>query len=71
MVSKRKIRIDQQDIVGQYLGKYRVVSYSGMRYDITKGGPRLRHWYNCIDNNGRQKSVQRGQLLYSKAKGGN
>lgn len=60
---KGTIWIDKQDIVGQYLGKYKVVSYSGMYYDNTKGGLRLRHWYNCARDNGIVKFVQRGQLL--------
>lgn len=62
-----KVRINVYDIVGQCLGKYEVVGYQGMRYSYTKGGPRLRHWYKCrykcINSDGYDKVVQRGQLL--------
>lgn len=63
-----KVRINVNDIVGQCLGKYKVVGYQGMSYSYTKGGPRLRHWYKCIDGKCRNKVVQRGQIL--RAKGG-
>lgn len=66
MAKRGRTKIDKQDIVGQYLGKYQVISYSGMYYDNTNGGPRLRHLYNCIHNDGTNHYVQRGQLLRSK-----
>lgn len=58
-----KVRINVYDIVGQCLGKYEVVGYQGMSYSHTKGGPRLCHWYKCINSDGYDKVVQRGQLM--------
>lgn len=63
-----KVRINVNDIVGQCLGKYEVVGYQGMRYSYTKGGPRLRHWYNCKRQDGSCKAIQRGQILREVAK---
>lgn len=64
MANKGKVRIDVNDIVGQCLGKYEVVSYSGFHYDSTRGGQRLRHWYRCLKhgNEPECKDIQRGQL---------
>ena len=60
---KGSISIDPQDIVGQCLGKYEVISYDGSRYDHTAGGDRLRHYYNCIDTQGTNKVVRRSSVL--------
>lgn len=60
---KGSLSIDPQDIVGQCLGKYEVTSYDGSRYDHTRGGDRLRHYYNCIDSDGDNKVVRRSQVL--------
>lgn len=59
------IVIDTNDIVGKCFGKLEVVSYSCMKYDSTKGGLRLRHWYNCF-RDGTLVVIQRGQILHSK-----
>ena len=56
------VRIDRQDIVGKCLGKFEVVSYNSMKYDSTRGGMKMRHWYNCI-RDGQMVVVQRGQIL--------
>lgn len=61
---KGQVVIDKNDIVGKCLGKYQVDGYSGMRYDQTAGGERLRHWYNCT-RDGKTITVQRGQILAS------
>lgn len=60
-MSRRKgqLSIDPQDIVGQCLGKYEIVSYHGSRYDCTAGGNRLRHYYDCIGDQGENKVIRR------------
>ena len=67
---KGKIVININDIVGKCFGKLEVVSYSGMRYDNTKGGPRLRHWYNCL-REGVWVVIQRGQIMREEHHDGN
>ena len=66
-----QIIIDPQDIVGQCLGKYEVVSYNGSRYSHTKGGDKLRHYYNCIDSDGENKVVRRSQVMKEEQHNGN
>lgn len=58
-----QIVIDRYDIVGKCFGELEVVSYRGAKYDCTAGGERLRHYYNCIDGKGKNRIVQRGNIL--------
>lgn len=62
-VPKGKILIDIEDIIGKRLGKLEVVSYKGRRYDKTKGGDKLRHYYLCKCDCGGTNVVQRGPLV--------
>ncbi len=57
-----KIRINVDDIIGKRLGKLEVISYAGCRYERTKGGMKLRHFYSCYCECGIIKLVRRGQL---------
>ena len=61
-MGRRGKRIDPQDIVGQCLGKFEVISYNGYKRVNTQGGVRVRHWYICIRNN-HTVVIQRGQIL--------
>lgn len=60
---KGKILINVNDIIGKCLGKLEVISYAGNKYDITRGGERMRHHYVVKCECGTIKSVQRGQLV--------
>lgn len=60
---KGKILINVDDIIGKRLGKLKVISYAGCRYDNTIGGERMRHYYNVHCDCGTEKIVQRGQLV--------
>lgn len=57
------ITIDKQDIVGKCLGKLEVISYAGMHYDTTRGGERLRHYYNVQCECGTCKQIRRDALI--------
>lgn len=59
---KGKIIIDPNDLIGKRLGKLEVIAYKGNSYDITAGGERLRHYYECKCDCGVIKTLQRGQL---------
>lgn len=65
-MKKGKIRIDVNDIIGKCLGKLEVISYAGCKYDFTRGGVRMRHYYVCDCKCGRQKIVRRSSLLNNK-----
>lgn len=58
-----KILIDENDIIGKRLGKLEVIRYYGNGYDITEGGFRMRHYYECKCDCGKMPIVQRGPLL--------
>lgn len=60
---KGEIQIDTNDIVGKCFGKLEVVSYHSMKYDSTKGGARLRHWYTCFETKKGYRVIQRGQIV--------
>lgn len=66
---KGKLSIDPQDIVGKCFGKFIVIGYSGMKYDSTRGGERLRHWYTCIKD-GVLVIVRRGRIMGGKEHNG-
>ncbi len=59
---KGKVKIETNDIVGKRLGKLEVMSHVSHSYDITNGGPRMRHYYECKCDCGTVKVLQRGQL---------
>ena len=61
-MTKGKILIDVNDIVGKRLGKLEVIGYAGHRYDTTVGGDRMRHYYKVRCDCGITKIVHRGQL---------
>lgn len=61
--SKGKVRIDTNDIVGKEIGKLKVISYVSNWYDMTLGGPRMRHYYMCKCDCGTEKLIRRGQLV--------
>lgn len=63
MANKGKTLINVNDIIGKRLGKLEVISYAHSRYDETKGGERMRHYYVCKCSCGVVKLVQRGQLV--------
>lgn len=63
MERKRKVPINAFDVIGKRLGKLEVIDYLGNRYDMTKGGPRLRHYYICKCECGNIHTVQRNQIL--------
>lgn len=63
MKRKGKILINVNDIIGKRLGKLKVISYAGNRYDNTLGGERMRHHYVVECECGTIKLVQRGQLV--------
>lgn len=60
--NKGKVIIDVNDIIGKRLGKISVLSYVNHSYDMTGGGPRMRHYYKCKCDCGTEKVLQRGQL---------
>ena len=62
MAKRGKILINVNDIIGKRLGKLEVISYAGHRYDITRSGERMRHYYRVECECGTIKIVQRGQL---------
>lgn len=62
-MKKGKIFVNVDDVVGKSLGKIKVVSYEGSKYIHTKGGDRLRHFYNVICECGNTNIVQRGPIL--------
>ena len=66
MRTKGKIRIDANDIIGKCLGKLEVVSYAGSRYEYTKAGMKMRHFYSCECECGMLKVIRRGQLTSNK-----
>lgn len=59
---KGQVKIEPTDIIGKRLGKLEVVAYKGHNYDITLGGERMRHHYECKCDCGTVKVLQRGQL---------
>ena len=61
-MQRGEIQINVGDIIGKRLGKLEVILYAGMRYDDTKGGLRLRHYYLCKCDCGQKYLVQRGPL---------
>lgn len=61
-MTKGKILIDVNDIIGKRLGKLEVIGYVGHRYDTTVGGDRMRHYYKVRCDCGTTKIVHRGQL---------
>lgn len=63
MASKGKTLINVNDIIGKRLGKLKVISYVGHRYDKTLGGDRMRHYYRVHCDCGAEKIIQRGQLV--------
>ena len=63
---KGKIRIDVNDIIGKCLGKLEVVSYKGSKYDPTKAGEKMRHYYMCDCKCGKSKMIRRSSLLNDK-----
>lgn len=65
---KGKILIDRYDIIGKRLGKLEVLSYAGHRYDDTRGGQKMRHWYLCKCDCGTYKQIRRCQLIGDKAR---
>lgn len=62
MKRKGKVLINVNDIIGKRLGKLEVISYAGHYYDMTLGGPRMRHHYRVDCECGTTKIVRRGQL---------
>lgn len=62
-VPRGKILINVNDIIGKRLGKLKVMSYYSSCYGITKGGLRMRHYYECKCDCGKMAYVQRGPLL--------
>ena len=61
-MQKGKIRIDVNDIIGKCLGKLEVISYYGYTYASTRGGEKVRHFYNCQCECGNVHIIQRGPL---------
>lgn len=59
---KGKILINANDIIGKRLGKLEVTRYVNHRYDITLGGMRMRHYYECRCDCGTIKNIRRSQL---------
>ena len=59
---KGKVLINVNDIIGERLDKLEVISYEGYRYDTTRGGDKVRHYYKVHCDCGTIKIVQRGQL---------
>ena len=57
-----KILINVNDIIGKRLGKLEVIRYYSHGYDITNGGLRMRHYYDCKCDCGTVKLVRRSQL---------
>ena len=64
MRKKGQILINVNDIIGKRLGKLKVISYAGYRYDITQGGERLRHCYVVECECGTIKKMRRNTLVY-------
>lgn len=62
-MKKGTIRIDKNDVVGAKVGKLTVIQYVENRYSFTKGGPRLRHYYLCHCDCGRDTIIQRSSIL--------
>lgn len=62
MAKREKVLINVNDIIGKRLGKLKVISYVGHRYDMTLGGKRMRHYYIVYCECGTIKVIQRGQL---------
>lgn len=62
-MKKGMVLINVNDIIGKRLGKLEVVGYAYNQYDKTKGGKRMRHFYECKCDCGVVKFVQRGPLL--------
>lgn len=60
---KGKILIDVDDIIGKRLGKLEVIRHYRHIHEVTNGGTRVRHYYECKCDCGTIKIVQRGQLL--------
>lgn len=60
---KGQVKIEPNDIIGKRLGKLEVMAYKGHSYDITLGGDRMRHYYECKCDCGTVKVLQRGQLV--------
>lgn len=61
-MTKGKILINANDIIGKRLGKLEVIRYYGHAYVKTKGGNRLRHYYYCQCDCGNVHIIQRGPL---------
>ena len=63
MSKKRgQILIDREDLIGQKIGKLEVIGYYNHWYERTAGGERMRHFYICHCECGRNKVVRRDQL---------
>ena len=63
MRERGKILIDINDIIGKRLGKLEVIRYYGHSYSVTRGGERLRHYYECQCDCGKIHYIQRAQAL--------
>lgn len=66
-MKKGKVLIDKNDLVGKRLGKLEVISYAGWRYEHTKGGYKIRHYYTCRCDCGVVKKIRRSVLKNDKA----
>lgn len=62
MAKHGKVLINVNDIIGKRLGKLKVISYVGHKYDKTLGGDKMRHYYRVECECGTTKLVRRGQL---------
>lgn len=60
---KGKILINVNDIIGKRLGKLKVECYVGHRYDSTKAGIKMRHYYACSCECGKFTIVRRCSLI--------
>lgn len=61
-MKKGKVLINVDDVIGKCLGKLKVISYEGCKYDATLGGDKMRHYYRVECECGNVKLVQRGQI---------
>lgn len=60
---KGKVVIDVNDVIGKRLGKLEVTRYVGNRYDMTLGGLKMRHYYECKCDCGVIKNLRRSQII--------
>lgn len=61
--TKGMVTVNTSDIIGKSFGKLQVIAYENWRYDDSSAGCRVRHFYLCKCDCGKEVIVRRQCLL--------